>query len=148
MVSDYTGTLLIVSHDRDFLDRLTTSIIGLEGDGIIRECVGGYQDYVRQFPPQKLVGKVTKGEPKETIERSKPNRRFTYNEKREYENLPARMDQLMKDISAAELRLEDPAFYNNHPQEFMKVTESLNKAKEELARAETRWLELDELIGM
>jgi ATP-binding cassette subfamily F protein uup len=55
MVSDYSGTLLIVSHDRDFLDKLTTSIIGLEGDGIIRECVGGYQDYVRQYPPQKAL---------------------------------------------------------------------------------------------
>jgi ATP-binding cassette subfamily F protein uup len=147
MVSDYTGTLLIVSHDRDFLDKLTTSIIGLEGDGIIRECVGGYQDYVRQFPPQKLGKKVAKVGSKEAFERNKPTRRFTYNEKREYDNLPARMDQLMKDISSAEVRLEDPAFYNNHPQEFMKVTESLNKAKEELAHAETRWLELDELIG-
>lgn len=147
MVSDYTGTLIIVSHDRDFLDKLTTSIIGLEGDGIIRECVGGYQDYVRQYPPQKLLGKSAKGEPKETIERVKPTRRFTYNEKREYENLPARMDQLMREIAAAEARLEDPAFYNNHPQEFMKITESLNAAKEELVHAETRWLELDELIG-
>lgn len=145
MVSDYSGTLLIVSHDRDFLDKLTTSIIGLEGDGIIRECVGGYQDYVRQYPPQKTLAKEIK-EPKRQIERQKSTRRFTYNEKREYENLPAKMDQLMRDISDAETRLEDPAFYNNHPQEFMKVTEKLTQEKEELTRAETRWLELDELI--
>jgi ATP-binding cassette subfamily F protein uup len=146
MVSDYTGTLLIVSHDRDFLDKLTTSIIGLEGDGIIRECVGGYQDYVRQYPPQRLIPKA-KSEPQEIVERPKPTRRFTYNEKREYENLPVRMDQLMRTISDAENRLEDPAFYNNHPQEFTKVSEVLTVSKEELERAETRWLELDEMMG-
>jgi ATP-binding cassette subfamily F protein uup len=146
MVSDYTGTLLIVSHDRDFLDKLTTSIIGLEGDGIIRECVGGYQDYVRQYPPQRLIPKA-KSEPQEIVERPKATRRFTYNEKREYENLPVRMDQLMRTFSDAENRLEDPAFYNNHPQEFTKVSEVLTVSKEELERAETRWLELDEMMG-
>ena len=147
MVSDFTGTLLIVSHDRDFLDRLTTSIIALEGDGLIRECVGGYQDYVRQFPPQKDTGKAAKTPPKESVERPKAPRKVSYNEKREYDLLPARMDELMKEIAHNEARLEDPAFYQNHPQEFMKVTESLNTAKEELARAETRWLELDEVIN-
>jgi ATP-binding cassette subfamily F protein uup len=144
MVSDFTGTLLIVSHDRDFLDKLTTSIIGLEGDGLIRECVGGYQDYVRQYPPQK---KVTKPVVKEIVDRPKPARRVSYNEKREYEMLPIRMDQLMKEISEAEARLENPDFYAHHPQEFMKVTEALAIAREELAHAETRWLELDELVN-
>lgn len=146
MVSDFTGTLLIVSHDRDFLDRLTTSIIALEGDGLIRECVGGYQDYIRQFPPQKDAVKSLKA-PKEVVDRPKQIRKITYNEKREYDLLPARMDELIKEISTAEARLEDPAFYRNHPQEFMKVTESLTNAKEELARAETRWLELDEVMS-
>jgi ATP-binding cassette subfamily F protein uup len=144
MVSDFSGTLLLVSHDRDFLDKLTTSIIALEGDGLIRECVGGYQDYVRQYPPRKDTAKTT---PKEIVERPKPARRFTYNEKREYDMLPARMDQLMQDIAEAEARLEDPAFYANHPQEFMKVTQGLTVAKEELGRIEVRWLELDELIS-
>lgn len=147
MVSDFTGTLLIVSHDRDFLDRLTTSIIALEGDGLIRECVGGYQDYIRQFPPQKDTGKAAKASTKKSVEQPKAPRKVSYNEKREYDLLPARMDELMKEIAHNEARLEDPAFYQNHPQEFMKVTESLNTAKEELARAETRWLELDEVIS-
>ncbi len=53
----------------------------------------------------------------------------------------------MKEITQSEARLEDPAFYQNHPQEFMKITESLTTAKEELARAETRWLELDEVMS-
>lgn len=147
MVSDFTGTLLIVSHDRDFLDRLTTSIIALEGDGLIRECVGGYQDYIRQFPPQKEGGKSSKTTPKESVERPKSPRKVSYNERREYDLLPARMDELMKEIAQSEARLEDPAFYQNHPQEFMKVTEILTTAKEELARAETRWLELDEVMS-
>jgi ATP-binding cassette subfamily F protein uup len=146
MVSDFTGTLLLVSHDRDFLDKLTTSIIALEGDGLIRECVGGYQDYARQYPPRKEAAQPPKASPKESIGRPKPTRRFSYHEKREHETLPVRMDHLMREIRAAETRLEDPAFYNAHPQEFIKVTEALTTAREELARAETRWLELDELI--
>jgi ATP-binding cassette subfamily F protein uup len=147
MAGDFTGTLLIVSHDRDFLDKLTTSIIALEGDGVIRECVGGYQDYMRQYPPQKDVAKEARTAPKETAKRPQPTRRFSYNERREHEMLPAQMDQLMLTISQAETRLEDPAFYANHPQEFIKVTEALTSAKEELSRLETRWLELDELIN-
>jgi ATP-binding cassette subfamily F protein uup len=147
MAGDFTGTLLIVSHDRDFLDKLTTSIIALEGDGVIRECVGGYQDYMRQYPPQKDVAKEARTAPKETAKRPQPTRRFSYNERREHEMLPAQMDQLMLTISQAETRLEDPAFYANHPQEFIKVTETLTTAKEELSRLETRWLELDELIN-
>jgi ATP-binding cassette subfamily F protein uup len=146
LLSDYKGTLIIVSHDRDFLDKLTTSIIALEGDGLIQECIGGYQDYLRQYPPPKAVVQKSLGV-KEIEERPKPApRRFSYHEKREYEMLPARMDTLMRDIAQAEARLEDPAFYQNHLPEFMNVTEKLKDAKEDLNRAETRWLELDEMM--
>jgi ATP-binding cassette subfamily F protein uup len=145
LLSDYTGTLIIVSHDRDFLDKLTTSIIALEGDGLIRECIGGYQDYLRQYPPPKVI--MPKPLAKESEERPKPApRRLSYNEKREFETLPACMEALMGDIARAEARLEDPAFYQNHPQEFMSVTNKLTAAKEDLNRAETRWLELDEMM--
>jgi ABC transport system ATP-binding/permease protein len=146
MLSDYKGTLIIVSHDRDFLDKLTTSVIGLEGDGVIREAVGGYQDYVRQYPSQKKPPKMDKAPPKESMEKPKSLRRITYNDKREYDLLPGKMDELMKQIAGCEARLEDPAFYQNHPHEFVKVTEMLAKAREELSRCETRWLELDELM--
>jgi ATP-binding cassette subfamily F protein uup len=147
LLSDYTGTLIIVSHDRDFLDKLTTSIIALEGDGMIRECIGGYQDYLRQYPPPKVTAQKSSTPHKESGERPKPTqRRLSYHEKREYEVLPARMDALMRDIGQAEARLEDPAFYQNHPQEFTKMTEKLAVDKEELNRAETRWLELDEMM--
>jgi ATP-binding cassette subfamily F protein uup len=147
MLSDYSGTLIIVSHDRDFLDKLTTSIIGLEGDGVVRESVGGYQDYVRQYPSQKRVERTAKALPKEMVEKPKPPRRISYNDKREYDLLPARMDELMHQIAECEARLEDPAFYQNHPHEFTKVTEILTNAKEELAHAEIRWLELDEIMN-
>lgn len=147
MLSDYMGTLIIVSHDRDFLDKLTTSVIGLEGDGLVRESVGGYQDYIRQYPPQKQSAKVKDELPKEIKERAKAPRRITYNEKREYDLLPAKMDALMKQIADCETRLEDPAFYQNHPQEFVKVTEILTNARDELSHAEYRWLELDELVN-
>ena len=83
----------------------------------------------------------------ETIYREKSKDGKCEYEEREYDLLPAQMDKLMKEISQSEARLEDPAFYQNHPQEFMKVTENLTHAKEELARAETKWLELDEVMS-
>lgn len=147
MLSDFTGTLMIVSHDRDFLDKLTTSIMAVEGEGIVRECVGGYQDYIRQYPPLKQAPRILKQVPKPVEEASKPtSRRLSYNDKRDYETLPARMDQLMREIGQFETRLEDPTFYQNHPQEFLKVTETLAMAREELSHIETRWLELDDLV--
>ena len=149
MLGDYKGTLIIISHDRDFLDKLTTSLIAVEGNGVIRECVGGYQDYLRQYPRQKdrlkplkasagKVGNKSRGEDKA------PTPRLTYNEKREHGLLPDRIAKLMELIAQAESRLGDATFYHTQRQDFLKVTENLARAREELDAAEDRWLELEE----
>jgi len=145
LLSDYEGTLLLVSHDRDFLDKLTTSIIAVEGNGIVNEYVGGYADYLRQRPnpvedtPKKQISTA----PKQTVPQSKT--RLSYNQKRELEQLPAVIDKLSKEVNVIETKLADPSFYEKHPQDFLKLTSDLETKRQQLDRAEMRWLELEEL---
>jgi ATP-binding cassette subfamily F protein uup len=147
LLSDYEGTLLLVSHDRDFLDKLTTSIIAVEGNGIVSEYVGGYADYLRQRPkpvedtPRKQISTAQK----QTA--PQPKIRFSYNQKRELEQLPEVMDKLSKEISVIETKLADPSFYEKHPQDFLKLTSDLEAKRHQLDNAELRWLELEELQG-
>lgn len=145
LLSDYEGTLLLVSHDRDFLDKLTTSIIAVEGNGVVNEYVGGYADYLRQRP--KLVEdtpkKTISAAPKQTSPQSKL--RLSYNQKRELEQLPAVMEKLSQEINTIETKLADPSFYEKHPQDFLKFTNDLAAKRQELDKAELRWLELEEL---
>lgn len=150
LLSDYTGTLLIVSHDRDFLDRLVTSIIAFEGNGVIQEFVGGYTDYLQQkkktVPTKTSLPSLKEPKPlASSVE--KPVRKITYNEKREYEGLPQTIEGLQKEIQLIETKLDNPAFYQTHPQEFMTLSARLENAKKELDHAEFRWLELDEKMN-
>lgn len=152
LLSDFQGTLIIVSHDRDFLDKLTTSIIAVEGDGDVQEYVGGYSDYIAQRKMLKAPTLTDKGAGKKTdptsLERAerKPERKITYNEKREYESLPAKMESLTKEIKIIEGKLDDPLFYQNHPQEFVVLSNRLEGAKSELEDSELKWLELADKI--
>jgi ATP-binding cassette subfamily F protein uup len=154
VLSTYTGTLIVVSHDRDFLDKLTTSLIAVEGNGVVHECAGGYQDYIRRFPKQndKIKPARSSALPEEPVNKmsnacKEPSSRVSYREKREYEVLPAQMDKLATMIAQAETDLNDASLYSNQPERFKQATLTLAKAREELGIAETRWLELDEYIN-
>lgn len=145
---DYEGTLIIVSHDRDFLDKLTTSIIAFEGDGIIKEYVGGYTDYLAQRKPKATNKPSVKVETKTALpSEGKPTRKFTYNEKRDHELLPQIIEKLQAEIQLIETKLNQDNFYQQHHGEFVKLTARLEVAKKELDDAEIRWLELDEKIN-
>ncbi|MBY0462022.1 MAG: ABC-F family ATP-binding cassette domain-containing protein [Alphaproteobacteria bacterium] len=145
LLSDYEGTLLLVSHDRDFLDKLTTSIIAVEGNGIVNEYVGGYADYLRQRakPVEDAAKKQVSTAPKQTS--TQPKTRLSYNQKRELEQLPGVMDKLSQEINIMETKLADPSFYEKHPQDFLKFTNDLAAKRQKLDEAELRWLELEEL---
>ncbi len=148
MLSDYTGTLLIVSHDRDFLDKLTTSIIAVEGNGLVDEYVGGYNDYLRQ---RKEKRQVTVAKPKssqtEGIEVKSPAaRKLSFKEKYEYEQLAGKIEVLTQEIDILETKLSHPDFYQHHAHEFVTLSTRLQEAKSELDTLETRWLELAEKI--
>ena len=142
VLSDYGGTLLLVSHDRDFLDRLVTSVIAVEGGGMVAEYVGGYQDYLRQRAPRRPAASKAK-----TAAAKPPPRgpRLGYNERRELAALPDRIEMLGAEIAALGDDLADPALYARAPDVFAAKTARLTAAQQELAEAEDRWLALAEL---
>ena len=144
VLGEYEGTVLIVSHDRDFLDRLTTSVIAVEGEGRVAEYPGGYGDYLIQRPAP-----VVKAEPR--AERSKPEPReakaelrLSGKEQRELAELPGRIAALEKEIATIETALHDPDFYARDASKFQKASELLSQKKSGLEEAEHRWLELEE----
>lgn len=155
MLSTYEGTLLIISHDRTFLDRLTYALIAVEGDGSAQEYMGGYDDYLRQ---RKTVIKNQENERKKTASASDisldsaasdssvpaAKQRLSYKEKRAYEMLPGQMEALSQEIAVAETKLSDQQFYQKHQQEFARLSAWLVTAREQLDAMELEWLMLDE----
>ncbi|MDR3435780.1 ATP-binding cassette domain-containing protein [Telmatospirillum sp.] len=148
-LADYDGTLLLVSHDRDFIDRLVTSVIAVEGNGQIDEYVGGYSDYQRWRTAADADSgpAVTRASAKQATvaiaPRPKTATKLTYKEQRELDELPARQESLQTEIANLETSLTDPALYSRDPKRFATVSERLMAARHELAAAEERWLELE-----
>jgi ATP-binding cassette subfamily F protein uup len=145
VLADYEGTLLVVSHDRDFLDRLVTSVIAVEGDGDISEYPGGYSDYLRQRP-QKEAPKAEAAKPKAAeAPRPKTASKLSYKDARELDELPGRMDKLHTEIAKLEAEINDPGLYARDRARFDKAAARLDAARAELETAEERWLELEAL---
>jgi ATP-binding cassette subfamily F protein uup len=155
LVADYAGTVLLVSHDRDFLDRTVTSVIAWEGEGRWVEYAGGYSDMVAQrghgvrARAATAAAKPTLAAPKPDAapRAAPPARRKGLNAKEQHElkTLPARMEALGAEIAALEAKVADTAFYARDPQGFARATEALAAAQAALAAAEERWLELEML---
>ena len=146
VLGDYEGTLLLVSHDRDFLDRLVTSVIAVEGDGEVAEYPGGYSDYAVQRRGRTAAepDRPKRAEPApESAPRAKT--KLSFKEQRELDELPARMEALNAEITRMTAALADPDLYARDPAGFARVGERLPKAQAELAAAEDRWLELETL---
>ncbi|MAZ02407.1 MAG: elongation factor 3 [Sneathiella sp.] len=143
MLSGYDGTLLLVSHDREFLDQLVTSTIVLGEGGRIEEFVGGYSDYMRQKKDDsKAPAKAAK--PKEMAEkRSGPRKKLSYKDQRDYDRLPAVIEELEQKIAALEAALADPDLFAKNADDFNKKAAELTRTQTEKDDAETRWLELD-----
>ncbi|MBV9521930.1 MAG: ATP-binding cassette domain-containing protein, partial [Alphaproteobacteria bacterium] len=143
VLSDYDGTLLLVSHDRDFLDRLVTSVIAVEGKGIIAEYVGGYSDYMRQRPPP-LPPKVPPKPPARRPARSVAARpdRMSSKDQRELDRLPDRLAALEAEKARLETALADPGFYGRDRTGFDAATRRHRDIAAELRLVEERWLEL------
>ncbi|NQW12149.1 MAG: ATP-binding cassette domain-containing protein [Alphaproteobacteria bacterium] len=149
-IADYAGTVLLVSHDRDFLDRTVTSIIAMEGEGHVREYVGGYSDYLaerRRTEAPTPIGKATPG-PKPTAARGRPRSgatKMSYKDDRELRQLPERITALEAEIERLEAVLADADLYRRDPDGFRAETTRLEAAQAALATAEDRWLELEAL---
>jgi ABC transport system ATP-binding/permease protein len=147
VLSDYDGTLLLVSHDRDFLDRLVTSVIAVEGGGEVQEYVGGYSDYAVQR--SERGAEAAKARRKETAAapaaEPKQRRKLGYQQQRELDQLPKTMEDLTRKIKVAETKMADADFLSRDPTGFQKTSEGLAKLQAELEAAEERWLELEAL---
>ena len=143
LLGEYAGTLLLVSHDREFLNNVVTSTLVLEGEGRVKEYAGGYDDWLRQRPaePPPLVAKPPAARPER---RPSPRpRRLTYMEQRELEALPQRIEALEAELGHLHQRMAEPEFYREAPAEIVRVKNRLQSLQGELAEAYRRWEELE-----
>ena len=141
----FTGTLLVVSHDRAFLDEVVTSTWAFEGDGRWQEYVGGYADWLRQRPTQ-IDTPVAKRSKSSTSASARP-RRASFKDKHELSVLPARIEQLETARYDLFARMSAPEFYSQGKAEIARVQSALAAAEHELEAAMARWVELEELVN-
>lgn len=159
VLRQYEGTLFIVSHDRDFLDQTVGKVLAFEGNAEVEGIIGGYSDYIAfkaaqknksgNTEPPSSSAKSNKSQPAKensspSAQNDKPNK-LTFKLKHELEQLPKRIKKLEKEISTLESTLSDPDLYANDPKEFDRASTRLSAAQAELDKAETRWLELEEM---
>ncbi|MCM5703013.1 ATP-binding cassette domain-containing protein [Larsenimonas salina] len=158
LLMQFEGTLLLVSHDRDFLDNVVTSVIAFEGEGQVREYVGGYHDWVRQggtLPPApwykgaeptaKSDAKKAAKTPADTaapVAKAKP-KKLSYKLQRELDELPARIETLEASVAEFEATISDPNFYGQDASTVSETLEALGKTQGELDEAMERWMELE-----
>jgi ATP-binding cassette subfamily F protein uup len=149
VIGDFDGTVLIVSHDRDFLDRTVTVTLGLDGSGTVDVVAGGYEDWERQRREKARGGK--RENPRKVQPTAPPapapKVKLTYKDQRDYELLPKHIEELDKAIARDEALLTDPALYSKDFARFETLTKGVAKARAEKEAAELRWLELAEMVG-
>jgi ATP-binding cassette subfamily F protein uup len=151
MLGDYEGTVILISHDRDFLDRVVTSVIAPEGDGRWIEYAGGYTDMLaqrgadlrREAPKAPTI--EDKAEARPAAPSATPKRRLNFNEKHALETLPKTIAKLQAEIAKQQRILDDPDLYAKDRTKFDAASAAIAAAQHELAAAEDRWLELEVL---
>jgi len=147
LLFDYTGTLLLVSHDRAFLNNVVTSTLAFEGGGVIQEYPGGYDDWLDQRPQTEERLKETPPAKKPAPERanSKGPKKISYNALRELEALPQRIEALEHEQASLFSEVSDPKFYKKEKGDITKIQNRLTAVETEIAQAYERWEELDKL---
>ncbi|HSR26237.1 MAG TPA: ATP-binding cassette domain-containing protein, partial [Candidatus Eisenbacteria bacterium] len=147
LLLDYAGTLLLVSHDRDFLNSVVTSTIVLDGSGKVEEFVGGYDDWLRQA----RAARQAEAPPKKAAEAPRPAkerpRKLSFKENQELAALPERIAALEAEQAALLATLADPEFYKSAGPEVARLNARLPELEAELAAAYARWEELETLAG-
>jgi ATP-binding cassette subfamily F protein uup len=156
LLSDYAGTVLVVSHDRDFIDRVATSVLAFEGDGIWTEYAGGYSDMIVQrkgSDPRETQPKKARASGKRRTSVTLPavatprraNGRLGFKEKHALKVLPERIATLEREIGTLDTLLADSALYTRDPSTFSSSVERRENARQNLAKAEEEWLALEVL---
>jgi len=147
LLSTYDGTVLLVSHDRDFLDRVAATTIAMEGDGKATVYAGGWTDYLAQRQQDDFDQSVAvKSKPGAKSEKPKAAQQsgLSFTEKHRLEALPAEIARLEAEIAKLEELMSDPTLYSDNPVKFQKATDALVERNEKLQDAEAEWLMLEE----
>ncbi|MGO2880462.1 MAG: ATP-binding cassette domain-containing protein [Halomonas sp.] len=161
LLLDFDGTLLLVSHDRTFMDNVVTSMLAFEGEGVVREYVGGYTDWIRQggkLPPAPWEGAarqqteptsaaVEKTPEKAPEEPAKKTVKLSYKFQRELDALPADIERLEASVEALEQVVGDPAFYQQEASAVTAKLQELEHAQQALEAAMERWMELEAMAN-
>jgi ATP-binding cassette subfamily F protein uup len=150
VIADYEGTVLIVSHDRDFLDRTVTITLGLDGSGRIDIVAGGYEDWIKKRyeavrAPVKAAGRQAQREEKSSAAPTQAMRKLSYKDQRDYDRLPSEIERLEALVAADEEALGDADLYIRDPKLFASLTERIARNRAEIEAAEFRWLEVAEM---
>jgi ATP-binding cassette subfamily F protein uup len=142
LLSDYPGTLLLVSHDRAFLDNVVTSTLIFEGNGKIEEYIGGYQDWLRQrkaTPSKEAASDTAKGNPKKVTGDIAPAKKLSFKEQHELVELPKQIEALEIELEQLQALMASPSFYQNEKDSVNKTLSRLKVAEADLAVAFQRW---------
>ena len=152
VIADYEGTVLIVSHDRDFLDRTVTITLGLDGSGKVDIVAGGYEDWVRQrYEAHRSPAKAgAQGGAKAAPSgapgpRPSTGHKLTYKDQRDYDRLPGEIERLQAEVAADEAALCDPDLYMRDQARFADLTERVARNRAEIEAMELRWIEVAEM---
>ncbi|GGZ14577.1 ABC-F family ATP-binding cassette domain-containing protein [Novosphingobium colocasiae] len=148
VIADYDGTVLIVSHDRDFLDRTVNVTLGLDGSGHIDVIAGGYADWEAKRRQRTTQGRADKpkGDAAAPAPAKPKSTKLSYKDQRDYDLLPARIEALETDIARDEAALSDPDLFTRDARKFAALSAAIDKARAEKEAAEERWLELAEQV--
>jgi ABC transport system ATP-binding/permease protein len=145
LLQDYTGTIFLVSHDRAFLDNVVTQSIVFEGDGVLREYVGGYSDWLRQRPAVVSEERVRRSDAPRAPRQAQAQKtqKLSYNETRELEALPGAIAALETEQAEITRSLADAALYKDEPQRVGELQKRYGQIEEELMERLARWEDLE-----
>lgn len=150
VIADYDGTVLIVSHDRDFLDRTVTVTLGMDGSGTVDIVAGGYADWERKRKAPRPAASSTKASRAGATAPPPPPpqkaTKLSYKDQRDYDLLPSRIEELEAGIKAAEKKLADPDLFTRDHDAFARLTTELERYRSDKETAEERWLHLAEQV--
>ena len=143
LLMQYKGTILLVSHDRSFINNIVTSTIVFEKKGVVKEYIGGYDDWIRQRPAEVIKKKAAKKIKQRTDSSQKKGRKLGYMEERELKALPEKIEKLEAEQEKLFKIMSGPDFYKQQKSEIVKTTEKVESLKENLNKAYKRWEELE-----
>jgi ATP-binding cassette subfamily F protein uup len=147
ILGEYDGTVLLVSHDRDFIDRVATTTVALEGNAQAMVYPGGWSDYAAQRADKTAVAAtVAKAAAKTPKQVKKTGDGLTFTEKKRFDTLPADISRMEAEIVKLQALLADPQLYKREPVKFQKASDMLTERQEALAAAEEEWLDLSDRV--